>query len=100
MSQAGAAPQGCTLAVAVYDGSRKPISPGIQVLYTIRDGNQKTVFRDYRGSQIVLPALPFYNNFGDNYTVVAWADGYDQAGFTPVKVAPISSAPIHNVRRY
>jgi hypothetical protein len=58
-----------------------------EVLYTIRDGNQKTVFRDYRGSQIVLPALPFYNNFGDNYTVVAWAQGYDQAGFTPVTVA-------------
>jgi hypothetical protein len=72
----------------VFDGARKPMPPGTQVLFTIRDGNQKTVFRDYRGSQIVLPALPFYNNFGDYYTVVAWAQGYEQAGFTPVKVAP------------
>lgn len=88
MSQAGVAPQGCTLAVSVYDGARKPIPVGTQVLYTILDGNQKRIFREYRGSQIVLPALPFYNNFGDNHTVVAWAQGYEQAGFTPVKVAP------------
>jgi hypothetical protein len=88
MAFPGAASQGCTLAVAVYDGSRQPIAPATKVLYTIRDGNQKTVFRDYRGSQIVMPTLPFYNNFGDSYTVVAWAEGYEQAGFTPVKVAP------------
>ena len=32
--------------------------------------------------------VPFYDNFGDNYTVLAFANGYSQAGFTPVKCAP------------
>lgn len=89
MSSAGAAPVGCTLAVSVLDGAKKPLPAATDILFTIRDGNQKTVFREFRKtSQIVMPALPFYNNFGDNYTVVAWAEGYQQAGFTPVKVAP------------
>ena len=32
--------------------------------------------------------VPFYDNFGDNYTVLAFADGYEQAGFTPVACSP------------
>jgi hypothetical protein len=32
--------------------------------------------------------LPFYDNAGDNFTVLAFADGYQQAGFTPVKCSP------------
>jgi hypothetical protein len=31
--------------------------------------------------------VPFFNNLGDNYTVIVYADGYKQAGFTPVKVS-------------
>ena len=59
----------------------------VEVLYTVRNGNQKTVFRDYRRLPLVLTALPFYNNFGDDYAVIAWAEGHVQAGFHPVKVA-------------
>lgn len=89
MSFPGAAPQGCTLAVSVFDGARQPMPADAEVLYTIRDGNQKTVYRDYRqGSRFVLSKLPFYNNFGDQYAVIAWAEGHVQAGFVPVKVAP------------
>ncbi len=32
--------------------------------------------------------VPFYDNFGDNYNVIVFSDGYKQAGFTPVKLAP------------
>jgi hypothetical protein len=60
----------------------------VEVLFTVRDGNQKTIFREFRKSSIVLSSLPFFNNFGDFYTVIAWAEGYEQAGYTPVKVAP------------
>lgn len=89
MSFPGAAPQGCTLTVAVYDGARKLLPSAAQVLYTIRDGNQKTVVRDYfQSAQMSFTSLPFYNNFGDNYTVIAWTEGHVQAGFTPVKLSP------------
>jgi prepilin-type processing-associated H-X9-DG protein len=89
MSFPGAAAQGCTVTVAVYDGARKLMPAGTEVLYTIRDGNQKTIIRDYhRSSQMSFTSLPFYNNFGDNYSVIAWADGHVQAGFTPVRVSP------------
>jgi hypothetical protein len=58
-------------------------------LFTVRDGNQSQVYRDFqKASSLTLDGLPFFNNFGDNYTVLAFADGYSQAGFTPVKVTP------------
>jgi hypothetical protein len=31
--------------------------------------------------------LVFFDNFGDNYTVIVFADKYQQAGFTPVKLS-------------
>jgi hypothetical protein len=89
MSFPGAAPQGCTLSMAVYDGARKLMPSSTRVLYTVRDGNQKTIVREYYDcSQMSFTSLPFYNNFGDNYTVIAWVDGHIQAGFTPVKLSP------------
>ena len=82
-------PQGCTIAISVFDGSRGPVPAGTEVLFTVRDGNQQQVFRDFRqASTLVLNQLKFFNNFGDQYTVLAFADGYEQAGFTPVHVAP------------
>jgi hypothetical protein len=88
MSFPSTATQGCTLAVSVFDGTRQPMPPDTQVLFTVRDGNQKTIYREYQTPQIVLSKLPFYNNFGDHYAVIAHADGHLQAGFVPVKVAP------------
>jgi hypothetical protein len=89
MAFPGTAPVGCTITVNVFDGSRKPVPAGVDVLYTVIDGNQKQVFRNFvKSASCRVKDLPFFNNFGDQYTVVAWAEGYQQAGFTPVKVAP------------
>ena len=89
MASPVAVPQGSTLVVNVFDGTRQPVPPQTQVLYTIRDGNQRQIFRDYRpGASVAFRELPYYNNFGDRYTVLAYADGYEQAGFTPVLLAP------------
>jgi hypothetical protein len=69
---------------------------GTEVLLTLRDGNQNTVPLPDKGyfkvPTINIEALPFFDNFGDSYTVVAWAHGYSQAGFTPVKVNPQAPA--------
>jgi hypothetical protein len=69
---------------------------GSEVLLTLRDGNQNPVPLPHNGyfkaSTINVEALPFFDNFGDNYTVVASAHGYSQAGFMPVKVNPQAPA--------
>src|SRR5260370_13100244 len=68
---------------------------GVDVLYTVINGNQNQVFRDFRkGSGVTLTGLPFFDNFGDNYTVVAWASGFEQAGFTPVRIKPTTTTVV------
>lgn len=82
-------PNICTLNINVFDGSRQPLAAGVDTLITIHDGNQRQVYRDFTKSpSLRLTDLPFFNNFGDNYTVVAWASGFEQAGFTPIPVQP------------
>ncbi len=78
-----------SLMVNVFDGTRQPVTEGLQLLVRILDGNQNELITEfYRQPSILFRGLPFYNNFGDNYTVVVSADDYAQAGFTPVKISP------------
>lgn len=74
------------LIVNVFDGTRKPIDPEVNILVTLRDGNQKEVHRDYHHGPSIPFNVPFYNNLGDRYAVIVFADGYQQAGFHPVHV--------------
>src|SRR5450631_2091953 len=95
MASPALAPKPCVLGVNLFDGWRRPLQPEDKILLTVRDGNQKTVVRDeYQASRIDIQGLPFFDNFGDNYTVVAWGPGYEQAGFTPVKVSPQTPATL------
>ncbi len=72
----------------VFDGNRRLVAPGTKLLVRIIDGNQKFIVdRYYDGPSIRFDGLPFYHNFGDNYTIIVWTDGYKQAGFTPVKIS-------------
>ena len=88
-------PKPCAATINVFSGARQPFPSGEQLLITVRDGNQQEVFRDYVDKpSLTLTGLPFHNNFGDNYTVVAWAKGCAQAGFTPVKVTPALPASL------
>ena len=75
------------LHLRIYDGSRQLFAAPAQFLVTITDGNQTQQFRDYLSGNETEFDLPFFDNFGDNYSVVVWADGYQQAGFTPVKLS-------------
>src|SRR5215471_9677976 len=95
MSSAGVritpSPTSCSLTINLFDGSRKPLPAGVEPLFTVHDGNQKQVYREFnKTSSLCLTGLPFFDNFGDNYTVVAWAQGFEQAGFTPVHVTPVT----------
>lgn len=78
--------------VNVFDGARQSFPPGKQILVTIRDGAQNQLFRSFVNGPSVTFELPFHNNFADNYSIVAFADGYEQAGFQPVAIGP--NAPV------
>lgn len=72
------------LTLNIYDGSRQLFQKQAQFLVTITDGNQTQRFRDYVKGNTTVFDLPCFGNFGDNYTVLVWAEGYQQAGFAPV----------------
>ncbi len=74
--------------VSVFDGTRQLYSDKPELLITVVDGNQKVQSRDFHDeSNVLFTGLPLFNNFGDNYTFLASADGYKDAGFVPVKLA-------------
>ena len=72
------------LQLRVFDGTRRLFSSPANFLITITDGNQKQHIRDYYPDNDIVFDLPFFDNFGDRYSVVIWAEGYRQAGFAPV----------------
>jgi hypothetical protein len=74
--------------VNVFDGTRQPVRQGTQILLTVRDGAQNQLFRDDVSGPSVKFQLPFHNNFADNYAIIAFVDGYEQAGFQPVSLSP------------
>ena len=88
----------CALNVNLFSGARTALPPATEALLTVRDGNQQTVSLPNNGyvanSSIRIDGLPFFDNFGDNYAVVASADGYQQAGFYPVAVNPVNPAVV------
>ncbi len=75
--------------VNVFDGARQPIGAGVKnLLVRIIDGNQNQFSSGFYTTPNIRFQVPFYDNFGDNYTVIASADNCFQAGFTPVAVSP------------
>jgi hypothetical protein len=75
------------LQLRIFDGTRNLFAAPAKFLVTITDGNQTQHVRDYFPENDITFDLPFLDNFGDNYTVIVWADGYKQAGFVPVKLS-------------
>lgn len=93
MASPAVTPNTCVISVNLFDGWRQPLQPASDILFTVNDGNQKNVLRkEFRDSTVNVTGLQFFNNFGDNYTVIASGKGYEQAGFTPVKVSPQTPA--------
>src|ERR1700679_2017867 len=75
------------LRLRIFDGTRQLFSAPAQFLITITDGNQTQHVRQYYPENDITFNLPFFDNLGDDYTVLVWAQGYKQAGFTPVELS-------------
>jgi hypothetical protein len=77
-----------TLTLRLFDGSRQPFTPASNLLVTLTDGNQTQQIRQYYDANaITFNDLPFFDNFGDDYTALAYKDGFQQAGYQPVKLS-------------
>src|SRR5260370_24175899 len=66
----------------------KRFQPGLNVLYRVFDGNQNQLASPERPVSSLAFTLPFYDNLGDNYRVIVFADKYRQAGSVPVNLSP------------
>src|SRR5262249_44367630 len=80
--------------INLYDGTRQLVPAGTRVLLTVTDGNKRTVFRDFVQGPTVTMNVPFFDNLGDQYTVIASPDKGLDAGFFPVKVSPTVDRPV------
>jgi len=98
MATSSTALQPCAITVSVFSGARALMPAGTQILLTLRNGNQVVTPLPNNGyfthPEIAVQSLPFFDNFGDNYSVLVWSKGRAQAGFTPVKVSPQAPAII------
>lgn len=83
-------PDTCSLQVRVYDGTRNPFPDGTSVLYRIIDANQNQIYVGELKNSSVPFVLPFHDSFLDNYSVIAFSDGFKQAGFSPVKLSAVT----------
>jgi hypothetical protein len=76
------------LRLRIFDGSRQLFSKPANFLVNIFDGEQNEQIRDsYTQNDLTFDGLPFYDNLFDEYRVVVSTDGYQQAGYVPVKLS-------------
>jgi hypothetical protein len=77
-----------SLRLRIFDGTRQLFSKEASFLVSIVDGQQEQQIREYyTTNDMTFEGLPFYDNLFDNYTVLVSADGYQQAGYVPVKLS-------------
>lgn len=72
----------------VFDGRRQPFPGSKTLLVRISDGAQRRMEENFFKISSIQFAVPFSDNFKDNYTVLVTCEGYRDAGFFPVKVSP------------
>jgi hypothetical protein len=79
-------PETATIQLNVFDGSRRPFQSDAELLVTLRDGFQNIVHSGFHDTASSAFDVEFFNNLGDNYTVIVSAKKHLQSGFHPVKV--------------
>jgi hypothetical protein len=73
--------------LTVCDGTRQTFSS--KLLVTVSNGQHQIVSRDFHPSgSILFTDLPTLGNLTDDYTFLASADDYKDAGFFPVRLGP------------
>jgi hypothetical protein len=84
-------PDNANIILNVYDGQRQLLDKAVRWSAQAIDGRgldgRKTLtFANLKGGSQLLN-VPFFDNFGDNYTIVVDADGFQTAAWRPVTVS-------------
>jgi hypothetical protein len=88
VARAADAPRTASLRVRIFDGHRQPFANPKNIFIRIIDGNQRQhIARSFNAADLTFTTLPFFDNFGDNYTVLVSKSGHLNAGFHPVKLS-------------
>ena len=82
------------LEVRLFDGGRRLMADASKVFVRVLDGNQQQYFAGTVSSAITVFDVPFFDNPGDNYAVLASRDGYVGAGYHGITVALDHVEPI------
>lgn len=82
----------------VYDGKRQLLEKTVRWSAKAIDGrglNERAtlLFPDLRGGSQLLN-VPFFDNFGDNYTIVVTADGYEMDAWRPITVSAVGQVTV------
>jgi len=87
MASTAQAPATGSIRVNLFDGTRQPVPANSSIFLRVFDGNQRQLVSSFfDGPSIPIPGVPFYDNFGDLYRVVASAKNCRDTGLYPVKV--------------
>src|SRR5262245_59935943 len=71
----------------LFSSTRQPISPDFEYLVRINDGHHQSVHSDFHRGQPPVFEVQFFDNFGDDYSVIVSAKKHHDSGFFPVKVS-------------
>ena len=87
-----------TIQINVFNGARQPLDNSIGWLARLSDGRQLSERKTYVFSGLHGPshafAVPFFDNFFDDYSVVASPDGFQDSGWFPVVANPAATAEV------
>jgi hypothetical protein len=94
-----------SLVVRIFDGTRSLLRVGPRILVRVIDGHQAEQRADYfQANDIRLDGLPFYDNFGDSYIVIASAHACRQAGasvtLSPAEIKVVDVMLVPNSARF
>jgi hypothetical protein len=82
-------PDTANIILNVYDGKRQLLNKSVHWSAQAIDGRslneRKTLtFPNLSGGSVLLN-VPFFDNFGDDYTIIVNADGFEMGAWRPVR---------------
>ncbi len=87
-----------SILVHLVDGTRQPLPSAAKWSARIHDGRSPSEWTmldvDGSGPAELVKGLRYFDNFFDNYTVIARAKGCDDAGWTPIHISPMKPVSV------
>jgi hypothetical protein len=81
-----------SILIHILDGTRKPLPGAVIWSAKIHDGRSPSEWKmsnvDGSGPNELVKDLRWFDNLFDNYTVIVNSNGYEDAGWAPVRISP------------